>query len=100
MVSVGLSYTVLNLVYKLICVLFSIYMYKYIYNVCPEQISALRVPSVPSASASEPGAVAARRWCGLAALQEEDREAILPLYDAMAEKMETWIFMGFWMGFI
>ena len=44
----------------------------------------------PAPSASSAATAAARRWCGLAAVQEDDGEAILPLYDAMAEKMETW----------
>ena len=44
----------------------------------------------PLAAASSAATAAAQRWCGLAAVQEDDGEAILPLYDAMAEKMETW----------
>jgi hypothetical protein len=66
----------------------------------PKEI-ATAVPGASDGSAADPGAEAARHWCSLAALQEDEREATLRLYDAMAEKMETWldfgqIFMGFY----
>ena len=65
----------------------------------PEDIAASWASDGSAAEPADLDAVeAARRWCGLEALQEDD-DMILPLYDAMA-KMETWwdfggIFMGF-----
>lgn len=52
----------------------------------PKEI-ATAVPGASDGSAADPGAEAARHWCSLAALQEDEREATLRLYDAMAEKM-------------
>ena len=62
----------------------------------PKEI-ATAVPGASDGSAADPGAEAARHWCSLAALQEDEREATLRLYDAMAEKMENLV--GFWSDF-